>query len=423
MDVRSVRVAFRGVRRRVGALARSRAGAMSVMMAVAAPVVIGAAGLGTEAAFWQARQRGLQQQADLAAFAGGVELMSGGNAGSIDATARQSLERGGFRAEIGAATVETPPQSGPYAGGRAVVVSVEEVYPRLISGLFLDSDPVLRASATALVEESGQACVLALETNASSAVAFGGSTSVRLNGCSLMSNSSAADSMVLGGSATLEASCVGAAGGVTAGSGMRLSDCDAPRTGLARMSDPYADIAEPAVVGPCKTPNNFGGPSGATHSITPGRFCGLTMSRTVNMAPGTYVIDGGELRIGSTAVVTGHGVTIHLTNGAHVVINGGATIDLSAPTSGPYAGLLFFGRRSGASVDHVLNGSAASRFTGAIYMPNDRLEMRGSNTAGAGCTQIVARTIDFRGNSGMGMDCAGTGVRDLRMVSGVRLVL
>jgi hypothetical protein len=116
-------------------------------------------------------------------------------------------------------------------------------------------------------------------------------------------------------------------------------------------------------------------------------------------------------------------VTIHLTNGAHVVINGGATIDLSAPTSGPYAGLLFFGRRSGASVDHVLNGSAASRFTGAIYMPNDRLEMRGSNTAGAGCTQIVARTIDFRGNSGMGMDCAGTGVRDLRMVSGVRLVL
>jgi Flp pilus assembly protein TadG len=405
------------------AFLKDRRGASAVMMCVAMPILVGGAGLGAEAAFWKFRQRAIQQQADAAAFAGATELRNGGGDNDISGAVNESLTRNGFRTDIGSYDVQSPPVSGAYAGEEAVYVEAEENWPRYFTALFFSDAVTLRANATAEVQEGLQACMLALDGNASAAIDITGSTTVTLNGCSVMSNSSAQNALSIGGSGTLTTSCAGARGGVDADGGMTLTSCPDAKERLRRMEDPYADVPEPVVSGSCVHPSNFAGPSGAVHYASPGRYCGgMNILRTVNFAPGVYIIDGGTLSANSTAVLNGTGVTFFLTNGARLDINGQATLNLSAPTSGTYSGLLFFADRSGSSVNHVLNGTSSSTITGAVYLPNDNLTYSGNNNSVSGCTQIIARTLDLTGNSGIGVNCQGAGVEDMFMPGGVRLV-
>ena len=400
-----------------------RRGATALVVALSSPVLMGAAAFGAEAGFWTYRHRLLQHHADAAAFAGAIELLNGGNSASITSSSGASLTANGLRADIGSFTAVSPPATGPFAGTSAVEVSVKEEWPRYFTALFFDGSVTLAANATAHFEEFSEACMLALDTTASGAATLNGSTDVYLNGCSLVSNSNASDALYISGSSVLSANCVGAVGGISSTStGITLSDCSAPRPNMPSVKDPYASVPEPTVSGPCKTPNNLGGASTSVYDITGGRYCGLRMSRTVNLAPGMYIIDGGELDISSTALINGTGVTFFLTNGARLNINGAAVIDLDAPTSGTYSGLLFFGDRSGTPDSNLLNGSAGSVFNGATYFPNDHLEIRGSNSVGAGCTQFIARTLDLRGSSGAGIDCSTSGTTPLDVMGKVRLV-
>jgi hypothetical protein len=400
-----------------------RRGATAVVVGMALPVLVGAAGLGAEAAFWGFRQRALQQITDAAAFAGGAEYQTGADDSAIASAVGDSLSTNGFRSDIGVYEVESPPSSGPYAGEEAVWVSAEENWPRYFTALFFDGTVTLRANATAELQQGLQACMLALNQSASAAIDITGSTTVTLNGCSIMSNSSAADALSVGGSGTLLTSCAGSHGGIDADGGMTLSDCEEARDHMRRMDDPYADVPEPAVSGPCKNPTTFAGPSGSVHNVTPGRFCGgMNILRTVNFAAGVYIIDGGTLSANSTAVLNGTGVMFFLTNGARLDINGQAQLNLSAATTGTYSGLLFFGDRSGSSVNHVLNGTSNSVLTGAVYLPNDNLTFSGTSNSASGCTQIIASTLNLTGNSGIGVNCAGAGVQEMYMPGGVRLV-
>ena len=95
------------------AFLKDRRGASAVMMCVAMPVLVGGAGLGAEAAFWQFRQRAIQQQADAAAFAGATELRNGGSYNDVHAQVGSSLGNNGFRTDLGSYEVQTPPVSGP----------------------------------------------------------------------------------------------------------------------------------------------------------------------------------------------------------------------------------------------------------------------------------------------------------------------
>jgi hypothetical protein len=249
-----------------------------------------------------------------------------------------------------------------------------------------------------------------------------GNSSIELSGCSIMSNSSAADAFDADGSSDGETPCVAANGGVQGEDHLDLTECAAPRENVPRASDPYADVEEPdADAEPCQPAATFGGGAGATYTASPGRFCGgMDIRRTVDFEPGVYIIDGGELRINSSAVVTGDDVTFYLRNGAELNVNGAATIQLDAPTSGPTAGLVFFGARDN-DASHTLNGGAGTRYTGALYFPDDHVRHNGGHENANGCIQLIADTIDFRGNAGFSADCEGTGVRSAKIPGRVRL--
>src|SRR5204862_3114492 len=59
-----------------------------------------------------------------------------------------------------------------------------------------------------------------------------------------------------------------------------------------------------------------------------------------------------------------------------------------------------------------INGGSDQLITGAIYFPNQSVCYSGNSaTTGNGkCTQLIARSIDFTGNSSVKLNCAGTGV-------------
>jgi hypothetical protein len=64
--------------------------------------------------------------------------------------------------------------------------------------------------------------------------------------------------------------------------------------------------------------------------------------------PGIYYLDQGSFTVNGGATITGTGVTLVFTsstgsNYATANINGGATVSLTAPTSGPLAGIAFYG--------------------------------------------------------------------------------
>ncbi len=175
--------------------------------------------------------------------------------------------------------------------------------------------------------------------------------------------------------------------------------------------------------------NNYSLTGHGSQSFSPGVsgvwvFCGglsITGNSSVTLQSGTYVIDGGRLTVegGSSLTSTGP-VTLVFTsssgaNYATASIAGGATIDITAPTSGPLSGLAFFQDRSApSSGSDSFAGGATQNVTGAIYFPNQNVTFAGgTETGGAKCTQLVALTLTFNGNANFNNDCPGVGVRGI----------
>ena len=109
-------------------------------------------------------------------------------------------------------------------------------------------------------------------------------------------------------------------------------------------------------------------------------------------------LDAGT-NIVNTATVTGTGVTFILTSTnasnnpssiGQVTVNGGATMQLSAPTSGPYAGILFYQDRRAPNVDgNRINGNSSSSYQGAFYFPGQGMDFNGTAGISAACRAMA----------------------------------
>ena len=83
-------------------------------------------------------------------------------------------------------------------------------------------------------------------------------------------------------------------------------------------------------------------------------------------------------------------------------INGGAVVNLTAPTTGPTAGIVIFGDRNmPTGTTFKLNGGSSQYFGGAIYTPRAAVEFSGGSVSDTNCTQIIGNTIQFTGNSSL----------------------
>jgi hypothetical protein len=132
-----------------------------------------------------------------------------------------------------------------------------------------------------------------------------------------------------------------------------------------------------------------------------------------------YYLDQGSLSVKGGATLTGTGVTLVFTSStgssyATANINGGATINLTAPTTGSTAGIVFFGDRNmPVGTSFSFEGGASQAFGGALYLPKGAVSFAGGSNTGNACTQLVADTITFSGNSNFAINCAGYGTKPL----------
>lgn len=410
-------------------LLRDRRGNALIIAGAALPLIIGAAGLATDTVQWALWKRQLQRAADSAALAG-VYAEAQGNAVSTctNYTSSTYVQPVGWDVRKNnkawpttTCSVQNPPTSGSYTSDNKAVkvtLSVQQILP--FSGFFVSTAPTIRASATATLQATGSYCLVALKNTSQASITVGGSSVVNL-GCGAISNSTSSTSAISsnGNAYTFAASPVAAAGNVptdllTHGA-TDLQPYHIPEP------DPFAGKYPTAIpsgmscgnfnshtytVNNGGNGNNGNGNNTGTMHLTPGCYNQFSPSGSGSyvMDSGVYYLDSTDFNPGGTVTLTGTGVTIILTGSSpgSVSLSGNQTLQLSAPTTGTYAKMLFI-QASNATTDNLnnINGNAGSYFDGGMYFPNGLAQFNGSSGSMTQCAMIVADLVNFTGNTNL----------------------
>lgn len=391
---------------------RNTTGGVAAVVTIVSPVLIGAMGLGGEAGYWYLTQREVQNAADVAAHATAQQLSAGATQAELQTLAEYLVGNASVELENADVGLFNPPSTGLYIeDGAAIEVTVTETVPRMFSAIY-SSDPVqISARAVATAQSGGTGCVLALNDGTDDqGIDISGGVFLTTIMCDVVSNETTTDAVEIHPGTTVMTNCVQTTG-TAALNGSVTQTCGAARENTAPMGDPFATIAEPTAVGACQARNVSNTlvtpidthPSGMS-SV---RYCnGLELSGAVTLSPGLYIIEGGDLIIKNGAVVTGAGVMLYLAANTQANVETGATLMLSPPGTGTYAGMTFFSSRATTGRTHTIAGGWGSTFDGAIYAPSSRLQFQGNvSTPFTGCSQIVADDIMFGNFAVMTLHC------------------
>ena len=195
------------------------------------------------------------------------------------------------------------------------------------------------------------------------------------------------------------------------------------------VADPYANLSPPSFSNTCDH-INYGVCNGKQDSILPGVYCGGisvgscpgaqsgtwgSNGQYLSMAAGTYILLGGGLTIGNGYKVVGNGVGYNTGNATYpfapVNINGGAVVQLSAPTTGSMAGMLIYEDRTPSVVPagdtNNINNGSTNTLSGAIYMPRTTLTFGGMNPMGPMSVTLIARIMTFSNDAQVSITSSG----------------
>lgn len=394
--------------------ARDKSGSYLIIGALMMPVLIGFVGLGTDYGLWVYTHQSAQSATDSAA----VSAATDGNVANVTLQAGAVTASYGFVNGMNGATVTVnqPPTSGSHTAiANAVEVIVTQQKAPLFSAVFL-SKPVTISARSVAIPNIGTGCVIALDSTASGAVTVQGSSQINLQNCNLYDNSNNASALTIGGSAAVAALSVGVVGGISGTSSITASG--GIKTGLLPTPDPYAAVSFPPFYG-CDYHNLK---INSSVTLSPGVYCGgmqVNAGAVVTLNPGIYYVDQGSLSVAGNATINGAGVTIVFTSGnnsnwATASIGSNANINLTAPTTGPTAGIVIFGDRNmPVGTAFKMIGGDTQSLSGAIYLPKAALNYAGGSGASNGCTQIVADTLNWSGNSNLSLNCSGAATKPI----------
>ena len=132
-----------------------------------------------------------------------------------------------------------------------------------------------------------------------------------------------------------------------------------------------------------------------------------------SIAPGTYVITG-DFKVTASASFNMPNVTLFFAcvtypvpclpgqSGGFFDWNGGNAINMSAPTTGQYAGLAIFYDRLNASQSTTITTNAGSVITGTVYMLSAKLALTGGG--GTMGSAFIVGTIKYTGGANVTVD-------------------
>ncbi|MFN4114521.1 MAG: pilus assembly protein [Sphingomonadaceae bacterium] len=324
-----------------------------------------------------------------------------------------------------------------YAGGNSNSVVVTATASKLLpfSSFLTGSAATVRATAQASFAEglNYNACLISL-ADEGTGTTIGGNATVNAQ-CGLAALSCDENAIVIDGSASVTTDSIAACGTVS----VPEENEDVTAEGIRGLEDIYRDL-EPPTNDTNRTYKCTGKGKNAQASLLPGTYAGLVVSCTTVLAPGIYVINGGELDLAANYNVTGSGVMFVLKNGARMKLGGngnGNSIRITPMSAADFIGtpyeaqaetladILVFEHRdnSVSNPGHIFNGNSNSLIEGLIYLPASNLRVNGTANVSAQCLQISAYTIDIRGNATLETLCPTNRTTAVgSAVAGVKLV-
>jgi len=402
-------------------------GQTTVVMALfLATFLFGFIAFGIDVGYMFHEKRMAQAAADAAAVAAGEESSTpptGSFTASQHAAANAMATLNGFNtsAATNPATVTlTIPSGGNYSNS---INYVQAVVSQPISTIFMKilhmPSMTISARSVAGVGQNSPTCVC-LEGASGMDLNLSNNASYTPSGCGTTVNSTSSNAVGVVGSATLGGGSLGIVSTTwTEGSnvnngGSITVPANKIVTGLSSSCGPALPAAPTYNSSKCTADplTNYGN-GGSSYSVGPGSnysntqggtlvcYNSLTVgsnSDTVNLNAGTYVINGGELHFESGTSTGGNGVFFYLENGASLVIDNGANTNLTAESSGPYAGILVF-QDPGDSATVSIQGGASAVFNGAIYASAAGVSL-GNGSASIDAA-IVAQTLTMTGGTSL----------------------
>jgi hypothetical protein len=398
----------------------TRRGAILLFIAVSLVALMSLLVMAVDAGNIQRQKRIAQNAADAGAQAGAIEIYRE-RTDSIIASARSEASRNGFTHGVGGRTVTvTWPNTGTFAGNFFVRVNVQDTVRTLFGGIIGRSLVVVNARAVGGVTGTTQACIVALDPDDSHSLIVESGGHVNAAGCNVAVNSDASDALCVTASegGSLVAGSVSVHGGYDSGCAGTVSP--SPSVGQPTIVDPLASTVS------LQVSDTSGACIGGSYdlftvttdqTLNPGIYCGgIKAGKSTSIArfnPGLYIIKGGGLSVSGGGTVIGNGgVTIVTLNAP--AANGGASkfdvvdfgsdanVSLTAPASGPWAGIVFYSPIGQGVVGHVIENqitsAANATITGSIYFPDQqvRLGSGGTLTIAGG---VVAGVVRFRSDS------------------------
>lgn len=288
-----------------------------------------------------------------------------------------------------------------------------------------DSGDANFIASSGAISVSPLASVYVLNPSVSDALTVSGNSAINLPGV-VVDDSSSAAGFAANGNVKIAAGEIDVVGGVHAT--RHASFSPAPITGHALVPDPLAGLVAPsggASLGAIDLEDN------ASLTISPGVYTRIAVSghAQLTLQPGVYFIAGGGFSVSGNASVSGAGVMIYNAVGSHVDGDddgndsddgrelgdeggdlgdeGGSSIDfsgdgrinLTAPATGPYAGILIFQARDDTEGLRLASG-VLSGMSGTIYAAAAQLGLTGNASLNV---PVVVNTLTLSGNAVLGI--------------------
>jgi hypothetical protein len=320
-----------------------------------------------------------------------------------------------------AGTSASPPTA-PGIGGVSywVTYRVVQQVPQMFSAVLGFPNGMVAARSTAVITGASD-CIYVMDPSAPSAMNVTG-TSLLQSKCGLYVNSSDPQAMTCNGhgsSYAYNANEYDVVGGYTCPSGAINGT---PNTGVSHIDDPLAYLTPPSTSPYTCDQTNFTvnntGTNGATTvtPLAPGVYCGgINVQRGIaQFGTGQYILMGGGLSTqnSNASIDATAGVFIYNTfdnshpfGGVSIPANSGAK--MTAMTTGPYAGILYFeDRNAPAGNTDTFSGGSNSIYTGVLYGIKSEIDLYGNpgllsdpTVSSAAYTMIVADKFNLVGNS------------------------
>jgi hypothetical protein len=393
----------------------STKGGVAIQIGVGLGALVGMLGLGTESTFLIYKHRQMQSVTDSAALSGAMALSQAWPRDPVSearaVTARLGYVHGGNQVTI---AVNAPPATGPYAGNQeAVEVIVSQPQDLAMMGLFGPDSANVGTRSVALRNSTGRFCILALDPTVAQAMYVSNNAVLADTECGVAVNSSSGTALVMNNNAIINGP-VHTRGAWSLANNAELNGKPLTKHGTL-IDDPYADIQLQSPP-PC-TGQSGSGSNNITRNLAPGRFCSgwdFKNNVTLNLSAGAYYIDS-QLSIKNNVTINGTGVTLIINGNYAMDIDNNGALNISAPTSGDYAGLAFFGKRDGTStVLQKFSNNTVMNIQGAVYFPNQILEFDNNGvTTAQGCTHVIGRMVRMMNNVELKNNCEETGVKPI----------